>query len=60
MRGKGSKPRSADTGRPGVLSAAGLPKFIGTSREAARAKHQRHEVLGLSGAMGTSFSEMAD
>ena len=33
-----------------MLSAAGLAKFIGVSREAVRAKHQRREVLGLQGA----------
>jgi hypothetical protein len=35
---------------PEMLSAAGLAKFIGVSREAVRAKHQRREVLGLQGA----------
>jgi hypothetical protein len=33
-----------------LLSAAEFAKFIGVSREAVRAKHQRHEVLGLKGA----------
>ena len=33
-----------------MLSAADFAKFIGVSREAVRAKHQRNEVLGLKGA----------
>jgi len=33
-----------------MLSAADFAKFIGVSREAIRAKHQRNEVLGLKGA----------
>jgi len=33
-----------------MLSAADFAKFIGVSREAVRAKHQRREVLGLQGA----------
>ena len=33
-----------------MLSAAEFAEFIGVSREAVRAKHQRHEVLGLQGA----------
>jgi hypothetical protein len=36
--------------RPEMFSAADFAKFIGVSREAVRAKHQRHEVLGLKGA----------
>src|SRR5260221_12815626 len=31
-------------------SGSAFAKFIGVSREAVRAKHQRHEVLGLKGA----------
>jgi hypothetical protein len=33
-----------------MLSASAFAKFIGVSREAVRAKHQRREVLGLKGA----------
>jgi hypothetical protein len=33
-----------------MLSAAEFGKFIGVSREALRAKHQRREVLGLKAA----------
>jgi hypothetical protein len=33
-----------------MLSGSEFAKFIGISREAVRAKHQRHEVLGLKGA----------
>jgi hypothetical protein len=32
-----------------MLSASAMAKFIGVSREAVRAKHQRREVLGLKG-----------
>jgi hypothetical protein len=33
-----------------MLPASEFAKFIGVSREAVRAKHQRREVLGLRGA----------
>ena len=33
-----------------MLSAADFAKFIGVSREAVRAKHQRDEILGIRGA----------
>jgi hypothetical protein len=33
-----------------MLSASEFAKFISVSLEAGRAKHQRHEVLGLKGA----------
>jgi hypothetical protein len=33
-----------------MLSGSAFTKFIGVSREAVGAKHQRHEVLGLKGA----------
>ena len=36
--------------RPEMLSAADFAKFIGVSREAVRAKHQRSQLLGLRGA----------
>ena len=36
--------------RPEMLSAADFAKFIGVSREAVRAKHQRSQLLGLKGA----------
>jgi hypothetical protein len=35
---------------PDMLFGSAFAKFIGVSREAVRAKHQRHEVLGLKGA----------
>ena len=36
--------------RPEMLSATDFAKFIGVSREAVRAKHQRSQLLGLKGA----------
>ena len=43
-----------------MLSAADFAKFIAFSRETVRARHQRHEALGLKGAKrGLPFSEMA-
>ena len=43
-----------------MLSAADFAKYIGVSREAVRAKHQRNEILGLHGAKTRPpFPEMA-
>lgn len=36
--------------RRDMLSGSAFATFIGVSREAVRAKHQRHEILGLKGA----------
>jgi hypothetical protein len=46
-RGRGVNRPAKILPGPEMLSASEFAKFIGASREAVRAKHHRHEVLGL-------------